>query len=260
MAAAGDIKLPTYNRNINAWLAHVDAFLGEIPDITDGARYGALLGAIPTDIISGVQHILDNPPATGSRYQTLKDALKTRYVKEDDESNYQQLLTITQGDMLPSELLQEMKRLNGRRVGKLPPSVLRSMHLNKLQSEIQPLIEAVGSALDDDEYATLADKVFKRQNRAAINAVMLDTGPDVNALHNKRDEISELRREVRDLKDCLAKYIDNNKSTTRRSNTSSTAHLTPDICYYHNKFGPDAKRCQPPCKFKSQGNFKRGRW
>ena len=103
---------------------HVDAFLDQQDDVTDKQKYGALIGALPTSVITAVQHVLTKPPATG-KYDALVAALKKRYVREDDERNIQSILDIALGNLLPSELLQEMQRLNHRRTGKLPNSVIR---------------------------------------------------------------------------------------------------------------------------------------
>ena len=69
------------------------------------------------------RHVLTIPPATG-KYEALKKALKKRYIREDDESNYQCLSDITLGDLMPSELLHEMQRLSHHRIGELPNSVI----------------------------------------------------------------------------------------------------------------------------------------
>ena len=101
-----------------------------------------------------------NPPATG-KY----DAIKKWYVREDDESNYQCLLNITQDNLLPSEHLQEMQHLNHRRTGEIPNRVIRSMYLSKLPAQVQPLLDAVGSEESDDDYSVLAYKIYKRRQQ-----------------------------------------------------------------------------------------------
>ena len=136
--AAREVKLPAYSSNIEDWLLHVDAFLDLQDDVTDKQKYGPLIGALPTSVFTTVQHVLAKPPATG-KYDALVTALKKRFIKEDNESNVQSILRITLGNLLPSELVQEMQRLNHRRTGKLPNSFIRSLHLSELPASVQPL-------------------------------------------------------------------------------------------------------------------------
>ena len=81
MAARG-IRLPAYSSNIEDWLLHVDVFLALQDDVTDKQKYGALIGALPTSVITKVQHVLIKPPATG-KYDALVAALNKRYIRED---------------------------------------------------------------------------------------------------------------------------------------------------------------------------------
>ena len=53
MAARG-IRLPAYSSNIEDWLVHVDAFLEQKDDVTDKQKYGALIGALLTSVVTTV--------------------------------------------------------------------------------------------------------------------------------------------------------------------------------------------------------------
>ena len=79
--------------NIEDWLVHVYLFLSQQDDVTDKRKYGGLIGALLTSVITTVQHVLTKPPAT-RKYDALKKAMKC-YAIEDDESNHQYLLNIT---------------------------------------------------------------------------------------------------------------------------------------------------------------------
>lgn len=261
------------------WLLHVDVFLNQQDDVEDKAKYGALIGALPTSVIASVQHVLADPPAT-NRYKALTAALRKRYVKEDDESNYQQLINVVLGDMLPSELLTDMKRLNGRRIAKLPCSVIRSMHLTKLPAHIQVIVDAVGSGLDDEQYATLADKVLQRHCKQQLTVNVISDEQrlnDVHAIQKPEDsEVQELRHEVRRLQAVVEKLsiTPRPQESARRFNEpvrrfNEPARRLPDsarripefrnqdICYYHSRFGNRAYNCQQPCNY-NQGNGRSG--
>lgn len=39
-----------------------------------------------------------------------------------------------------------------------------------------------------------------------------------------------------------------------RSRSRARGHATNNLCYFHWRFGPDARRCEPPCAGQPQGN------
>lgn len=294
--AGREIRLPAYSANVRDWLLHVDAFLNQQDEIEDKQKFGALIGALPTSVIATVQHVIIDPPAT-FKYKALTTALRKRYVKEDDESNYQQLIDITIGDLLPSELLAEMKRLNGRRIAKLPDSIIRTMHLTKLPVDIQTLVDAVGSELQDEQYENLADKVFKRNSKQQLSVNTVVEDEQQNDVHTIRTpanlEVQELKTEVFQLQklvEKLATLVQSHPRSFEQPPPSRHHQLrdsipfvqpqtcgfgTPqqnfhnqtrgfgspqqdyDMCFYHQRFGHRAINCRAPCKF-NQGNGQRG--
>ena len=255
MAETRSLKLPTYNTNIDAWLIHVDAYIGQCGTTTDKERYGALIGALPTSVIAGVQHVLTNPPEK-DKYEALKTALKKRYCREDDESNFQKILTISQGDLLPSALYEEMVALNRRRTAKLPSSVIRSMHLTKLPTQMQPIVDAVTTDKTDEEYAALADKIFKRQaQQASVCKISDEDSSNIHAIQSK-SEVQQLRSEVAELRALIERNL-LPRTEPAQAAKRVTSGLKNDYCRYHKTFGHDARRCQPPCSFRQQGNYKR---
>ena len=62
--AAQEVRLPACRSNIDDWLVNVDAFLGQQDDVTDKLKYGAQTGAMPTSVITAIQHALTKPADT----------------------------------------------------------------------------------------------------------------------------------------------------------------------------------------------------
>mgnify|MGYP006971132592 FL=1 len=60
-------------------------------------------------------------------------------------------------------------------------------------------------------------------------------------------ELSELRKQIEQLSFNTRHYRDRSRSRSRSRGRSST-------CYYHRKFGTDAKKCISPCNFTTNGS------
>lgn len=271
--AGRDIRLPAFGSDMKTWLLHCHVFLAQIDGVTDSMKFGALLGALPTHVISAVQEVLLNPPAD-NKYEALKDALTARFVRHNEEANFEEITSMALGDRRPSELLMEMQRLNNCRQAKLPASVIRSMHLSKLPSDMQALVEALGAGKSDQEYGLMADQIFARQatcqstsaKPTTINAVLQ---PATNV---SRAELDDVRKEVSELKDMMQQMLNMTKEpqssvpwqpqVARPRSTRNIDQLSrrtrETVCRYHQQFGNRAQNCTPPCDF--AGNDNRGRW
>jgi len=247
--AATQITLPTYSDDTEQWLLLVEAILNNTSaEVTDQQKFGALLGALPTSKVKDVESVLANPPRN-DKCKALLTALKKNIRKQSDECSFTELLSMQLGDSTPSSLLTRMNRLNDRREAKLPPEVIRSLHLQKMPATLQALIETAGMKLEDGEYAETADNILRRH--ASAQAVR--TGPaHLNVIKSQQNveqeaEIKRLQQQVRELQDLVKK---------QRSSASSDNNN--GICYYHRQFGNRARNCQQPCSY--QGNYRGGRW
>ena len=86
-----------------------------------------------------------------------------------------------------------------------------------------------------DNLAQLADKIMEVATPSlAIAAV------------STISELEHLHKEVVELKSVLQALQSSKQSGTRQSPSS---HQQPqELCWYHNKYGDNAKKCKFPCK------------
>lgn len=256
---APSIKLPAYDDNIEHWLLLVEAIFTNAPaDVDDGQKFGLLLGALPTSKVKDVENVLTSPPRT-EKCKALIKALKKKIPQQGDEDTFRELLSMQLGDMEPSALLQHMQSLNAKRTAKLPGPVIRSLHLQKLPSSLQSLIETTGAALDDDAYAELADKILRREAAAVAKHREPQLAPlgQVSAVSRPRST-TDLEAQIKDLQQQLATLQAQLKPSTTRDINARQRPAARDLCYYHSRFGKDARNCEQPCSF--QGNASSGRW
>ena len=239
-----DIKLPAFSDDIRQWLTLSEAVLSYIaPPASDEEKFVALLKAIPIHLVEAVDTVITDPPRT-NKFKALKNALEATVKHVSDEETFAQLTTMLLGDSSPSELLKKMKSINRRRTVPLPDQLIRSLHLQKMPVSLQALIEIAGTGKNDDGYAEAADKVLLRHNLKNyqpstynVTPVSPTTATDVNTV----SEVTELKKQIKKLQQQL-------QASQRQSES--------DLCYYHQRFGREARNCRPPCSF--QGNWRAG--
>lgn len=172
------------------------------------------------------------------------------------------------GDLKPSQLLAEMKRIGGN-VG---DDILRNLWSKRLPIHLQPVIAAATQS-NLNELAIIADAVIDvvGSNINQISSIGNNTQtPITTNTHSK--EIEELRASINQLTETITKLQTNNNNRPRsrsrsRSQSASQSGSQPNtsntddngtfklredrICYYHRRFGNKAKLCTKPCTFEN---------
>lgn len=229
-----------------------------------------------------IADIIENP-VEGKFYEQIKEKLIKMYEMKDSEKVVK-LQQTELGDLKPSQLLDRMKFLGG---SQLSPGMLRSMWEGKLPVDIQiPL-----SARDDvdlDKAAEIADNIAvknaARQQISAINTS--DEGNVIAAVMAKLEDLNmkinqnkqwkkggnntttgyQDRRAIKGIESKQTnrdnynrrRYYNNNQHNTERFRNQKyfPRNYEKGTCYFHERFGDKAYKCEPGCKYfnKSQGN------
>lgn len=204
--------------------------------------------------IEQIADLLYKPPETGL-YNALKDRLITAY-EESDSQQFQKLLSEMElGDQKPSQLLRRMRNLARDKVPDSTLQLLWTTHLPSHVSSVLAVSESFSSKTKLDDLALLADKMMERT--AQVSAVSttpaaipspaaMTSHPDTQFLVN---EIRKLSLEIAELKS--RPQYENRRWNRQRSSSRSRSHSRKaQFCYYHRRFGDDARKCDPPCTYK----------
>ncbi|CAN7996958.1 unnamed protein product, partial [Ixodes hexagonus] len=243
--AAAAVRLPPFwDRNPRVWFLQAESQFHLAGVTTQGRKYHHVVSALSPAAADEVYDVLANPsPATP--YGQLKTALLQR-TEVSERSRLQQLLSAEElGDRRPSQLLRRMTQLLGERANNLADVFLRELFLQRLPSNVQ-MVLATATTLDLTGLATLAD------------AVTLDSGsansqpPQANI-----EQLCErLEQIVVAATQCRAPHPRESRrrrSASRRARGESTRSPSPSgVCYYHRRFGANARHCLRPCSW--QGN------
>lgn len=231
------------------WFTQVEAQFSLAQITSDKTKYDYVVGNLDHRFASEISDLMLNPPAE-NRYQTLKTLLIQRVSLSEDQ-RVRQLLTAEElGDTKPSQLLRRMRSLIG--TTHVEDSFLRTLWLQRLPLNAQAILQAQVTTIPLDQLADMADRivaVVPPPNAPTIHAVRHST--ENSALAQR---VEELSKQLQDIQARLRKPVyprtwTRNRSLPHpaRSTDISQRPAQPVMCYYHRKFGVEARRCIQPC-------------
>lgn len=247
---------PMWKSNITVWFVQVEANFSVAQINNDLTKYNYLIASIDTETLSAVTDLIVNPPDV-DKYQTLKNRIIQEFSDTQSQQIRKLLSELTLGDKKPSVLLRQMSELAQNSVTK---EFLKTIWLERLPTHTQAILSVSSAELT--ELAILADKINEIKTEPAAYAIT--KVPDTT-LNEKNDQIAELQSQIKQLSIQIAKisgartsrpYFRNRsnyryKSNTRRGESRSPRRNQTNerFCFYHAKFGKNARKCREPCTF-----------
>jgi hypothetical protein len=234
--AAVSLKLPTFwTAQPRAWFIQVEAQF-KLRGITqDSTQYAYVVAALDQHTAERLLDLLENPPAT-NLYMSLKNRLLASFSLSTRQRASRLLNMRGLGDRRPSELMDEMLALLGDH---RPCLLFEELFRQQLPADVRMALEPIDFS-DPRAAAQFADALW--ENRLQPSVVPVQLSEDTAVAAASRGDTMHSRP---------------------RTPWSST---TPDVCYYHRRFGRNARRCSPPCNFSAksqphspQGNGPAGR-
>ena len=257
------VKLPPlWKNNIKLWFVQAESNF-ELSGITaDQTKYNNIIAAIDPETLSAVSDILLNPPAS-DKYDTLKNRLIAEFSDSENRQIRKLLSELHLGDDKPSHFLRKMRELAGT---SLNDDFLKTLWLQRLPSEIQTILSVSSEPLEN--LAKLADKIAEVRADPLINVCAVNNAVSSNLRASSRSdssnplyhEVVTLRQEIAALSQQFQRFSRENprdrsrkrytKSPIRRITSRSRERKnTSGFCYFHSKFGQEARKCHQPCSF-----------
>lgn len=214
----------------------------------DQTKYDHAISLFDPKHLSKISDFLRNPPAA-DRYTAFKARILQEFTDSDQKKLRRLIEGIELGDDKPSQLLKKMKDLAGTA---LTDDAIKTLFVQRLPETVRGIISIAEG--DSTVWAKQADKMMEAAQLTAVSAIATKpstTASDPsNTLHA---EIAELRKQITEMKTNdrgrsrssgnSNKRRDQSKSSTRPDNKSNK------VCYFHVKFGKDARKCAEPCCF-----------
>lgn len=241
------VKIPTYNFQDPAlWFTMCEATfeLGTPKPITESkTKFNYIISHLPPEAATIIRDVITNPDKT-EPYEQIKKEL----IKRCGESAHQEIKRLLSGEHLgdrrPSELLRTMRR--HAETHKVPDELMLELFLNHLPTSVQTILAAI-QPLTLQKAAEVADRVMEVAPAVSVSACSVSPVSsiedrllaEIQKLHLRIDKISRVRGRSR---------------SRNRGSRERSAPKSYDTCWYHFKFGDNAQKCVPPCKFSSKNN------
>lgn len=242
--AAVHLKLPPFwPADPQIWFAQVEAQFTTRGITAQKTKFDHIVASLAPEFATEVRDLILNPPRDNP-YATLKEQLIKRTAASEQRRLKQLFNAEELGDRKPSQLLRHMQQLLGDKANNTDGAFMRELFLQRLPSNVRMVLASTPDTGSLDDLAQLADKIMEVAT------------PSVSSVHTST-EFEHLRQEVAELK----MLIQTLKQPKRRYHGCSPSPAPPRqqvLCWYHNKFGDNAKKCKPPCD-KSSENFQASR-
>ena len=220
-----------------------------------------LVANLDHDLIPHIKHILELEPKPADLYTQIKNRLISSF-SVSEETRLRRLLrgeVVSEGK--PSLLLTRLRALNN---GSCSDTVIKSVFLEQMPSNIRAIL-AMSNVEDLQELANLADKVseaaqpfdYRVASASAGQSAPFGTAP-VSAQLDPLSSLTEilikqfekLSDEIKNIKSSSQSRGRSNSRTFRRR-SRSRSNNTSSRCFYHQRFGKNAKKCTQPCSWRT---------
>lgn len=258
------LKVPTFSpEDPEIWFALLEGQFNNLGITDDDQKYHYVVSNIDVIQAKTVRDVVINPPLT-NKYVKIKSELIKR-LSASHENKVRQLLTHEQlGDRKASQFLRHLQDLAGPDV---PTDFIKSIWSSRLPQNIQTVL-ASQSSQPLDQLAELADRIQEITSPGQVATVGPTPSPDNSNNSASSSELAELRQMIHKLTLKLDEHTRASCcSTSRRSrpqerHRSFSGHRTRSnssyrkypVCWYHAKFGAEARKCIKPCDYAKTGN------
>ncbi|XP_054259985.1 uncharacterized protein LOC128984674 [Macrosteles quadrilineatus] len=186
-------------------------------------------------------------PLSQTPYSDLKERLCSEYEISENAKVKQLTIEVFLGDKKPTTLLREMRTLAGTQV---TDSFLKVIFLQRLPSHIRTAL-AASQTNSLDDLAKLGDQIAELSAVDNYVCAQGDVAQSSDRIANLEKQVSELTQSI----DGLLKLSKRNFPVKHNNNYyPKERNDQGEICWYHNKFGENAKKCVQPCLFTPKKN------
>lgn len=219
-----------------------------------------------------VLDVIEKPPAT-NMYDKLKEILIERHSLSEEKRLEGLLSSNEMGDRKPSEFFRALENLAGPSTQFSKDLILR-LWTRRLPGHVNVALLASGKT-EVTDLTTMADKIWEATNNGQISAIAqtqpvcapstFASSSDISQLCSAVAEMvtqfRDMRQELNEMRSIVPtrnpREYSRQRSLSRnrfRNRSQSNGRRDKPYCYYHFKFGDNARRCTSPCTYKNKDN------
>ena len=257
VASISEVKLPEFIlSNPQLWIQMCESSFNTYHPVIklDRTKYDHLVKRLNYRVL---EEISDVTTSQEYSYEKLKAALIHRF-SESTETRFARLLQGEElGDNKPSQLLRRLRALSTGD-NAVSEKLLNKLWMQRLPKNVRQVLQVSTATLT--EMAQLADKIVEVEKgqlsevstyTPSINDQLMSNPSESNIMEVFKKftaELSELRKRF----DSQQGNRSRSHSRGRSRASSRVSSVNHDFCWYHNRFGADARKCVQPCKWKGE--------
>ena len=247
--AAIQIKLPPFwPKDPELWFAQIEAQFTTRGITVSRTKFDYVIASLAPEFATEVHDLLLHPPEE-TPYEVLKQEL-TKRTSASEQRRLQQLLTTEElGDRKPSQVLRRIQQLLGDKAATIDSTLMRELFLQRLPANVRMVLTPSAGELNLEQLAQLADRIMEVSPTPTVAATETINSSPLNA------QVTDLSRRLDELTVTLSSAINtfsrrprSPSPARRRTSTPSDDKNNDLLCWYHRKFGDNAKKCKPPCQ------------
>lgn len=222
-----------------------------------------LLSSMQPEVFEKVIDIIQNPPPS-NKYENLKAKLLERLSASEEQRISKLLFHAEMGDSSPSDFYRKMKQLAGTSTD-VSESFIKRLWIGRLPKPIEVAIISVGEK-EISQLLIIADKIWEASRKNSVNEIVQDNyiasmtkAVSTRAIGNNSseasliEEIRHLSRRIQALEATVTPRRGRTPYKRFARSTSRKRYTDRDgLCWYHKKYGKDARACTKPCSWNSE--------
>lgn len=234
------IPIPVmHGTNFDAWIQQMEYWFLASGITDEMTQCASILSHIDQNVFTQINDEVIATPIPG-KYQFVRQKLSTHYADSEQRNLNRLLSEMPLGDKKPSELYFEMKNVAGNVLGDI---ALKSLWAQRLPEAARPVIAASGGPAT--EFTKVADKIVDALNAGNVNSITATPIDDLTELHK---QIFELRQQLKNLPSRSRSHSRGSYKQRRSSSSANKTNGNNDDCWFHQKYGINARKCRSPCR------------
>uniref|UniRef100_A0A5S6QHD9 RNA-directed DNA polymerase n=1 Tax=Trichuris muris TaxID=70415 RepID=A0A5S6QHD9_TRIMR len=230
------------------WFARLQLFFQHRHILDEATKFELALSAMPEESLSQLRDFILTADRHAAPYTAFK-AISLQRLVDSTENRIRQALTGEDlADHTPSALLHRLYQLLPTSTVEREDPILRQLFLTRLPRQLQAALLPFGDK-PLCELARLGDSLMALQAPSPVMSAygVQDTTQRLDRLEHMLEQLT-LRFDVDPHctrgRSPTARRHQTSRSPSPRNDRANTRRL----CFYHNRFGQNARKCTPPCE------------
>jgi hypothetical protein len=219
------VKLPEFwADDVSLWFRQCEAIFTS-NDIDDEKQmFNSIVGRLPPSVAVSCRSLLmEIDPTVRTPYTMLKTHLTKCFGRTDWQLAFAIMDAPSLGDRRPSQMLQDMRALMPK--GETEGRLFLAHFVRRLPTKVSDLLLAT-DVIDADQMAAAADRMVQIPEPTPVAAIAEVPSP--------------------------RKARSPNRSPGYKKRPQTPGPKDKKHCWYHAKYGKDASKCQPPCRWEAE--------